>query len=100
VARGAVSGESKGMTRGGRFVLAGREYRYVSYEHQRFVRPPALTDAEVEVARLVMRGASTADIARGRGVSTRTIANQLASIYRKLGVGSRAELVFSLGAKH
>lgn len=32
-------------------------------------------------------------IARRRGTSPRTVANQIASIFRKHGVGSRAELV-------
>ncbi len=39
-----------------------------------------------------LRGASNQDIARTRGVSVRTVANQLAAVYRKLGVRSRAEL--------
>jgi DNA-binding CsgD family transcriptional regulator len=52
-----------------------------------------LTPAEHAVARLVASGSSNAEIGRARGASPRTIANQLASIYRKLGVGSRAELI-------
>jgi DNA-binding CsgD family transcriptional regulator len=51
-----------------------------------------LTAAEREVARLVGMGASNQETARARGASGRTIANQLASIFRKLGVGSRFEL--------
>lgn len=58
--------------------------------------PPELTDAEREVTRLVYDGASNAEIARARGVSPKTIANQLDSIYRKLGVTSRCELVSRL----
>ena len=52
----------------------------------------ALTAAERDVTSQVLAGLSTAAIARARGRSERTIANQLASIYRKLGVASRAEL--------
>lgn len=51
-----------------------------------------LTAAELEVATLLLSGASNEEIARCRGRSVRTIANQIASIYAKLGVGSRAEL--------
>jgi DNA-binding NarL/FixJ family response regulator len=51
-----------------------------------------LTPAEHEVARDAANGLSNAAIARRRGRKERTIANQLASIYKKLGVGSRAEL--------
>jgi DNA-binding CsgD family transcriptional regulator len=58
--------------------------------------PAVLTEAEREVARLVYAGARNDDIARARGVSLKTVANQLDSIYRKLGVGSRSELVLSL----
>lgn len=58
--------------------------------------PDALTPAEREVAAATIEGDSTAVIARRRGRSPRTIANQLASIYRKLGVSSRAELAARL----
>lgn len=59
----------------------------------------ALTDAEHEVARDAIDGLSNAEIARRRGRSARTIANQLASIYRKLGVTSRCELAALLSTK-
>jgi DNA-binding CsgD family transcriptional regulator len=49
------------------------------------------------VAELALQGLSNDDIARARGTSTRTVANQLASAYRKLGIGSRLQL-FALGA--
>jgi DNA-binding NarL/FixJ family response regulator len=51
-----------------------------------------LTQAERQVALAVLAGLSNADIARMRGSSPRTVANQLASIFRKLKVRSRAEL--------
>lgn len=41
----------------------------------------------------IFAGESNDDIARRRGTSPRTVANQIASIFRKHGVGSRAELV-------
>jgi DNA-binding NarL/FixJ family response regulator len=60
--------------------------------------PPAgsvegLTSAEDEVARAVVRGLSNGQIARLRSTSVRTVANQVASIFRKLRIGSRRELV-------
>ncbi len=55
-----------------------------------------LTRVERLVARDAARGLSTAEIARRRKRSPRTIANQLASIYRKLGIASRAELAVHL----
>jgi DNA-binding CsgD family transcriptional regulator len=58
--------------------------------------PEALSPAEQEVALQVYAGASNKEIAQARGVSARTIGNQLESIYRKLGVSSRAELALRL----
>jgi len=55
-----------------------------------------LTPAEREVARLAVLGVSTPLIARDRGVSARTVTNQLASVFRKLGVQSRTELATRL----
>ena len=52
----------------------------------------ALTPAERDVARDAIAGLSNATIARKRRRAARTVANQLASVYRKLRVGSRAEL--------
>lgn len=57
--------------------------------------PPRLplSVAEQEVVRLLGEGRSNAEIARVRGTSTRTVANQLTSIFRKSGVHSRFELL-------
>jgi len=58
--------------------------------------PPAipieLTAAEREVAELAAKGRANAAIASARRCSPRTVANLLQSVYRKLGVRSRAEL--------
>jgi DNA-binding CsgD family transcriptional regulator len=51
-----------------------------------------LTNAERQVAGLVLDGLSTAEIAERRRCAYRTVANQLASVYGKLGVSSRVEL--------
>jgi DNA-binding CsgD family transcriptional regulator len=55
-----------------------------------------LSPAEGEVARLAVAGYGNEEIARARGRAVRTVANQLASVYRKLGVGSRVELAAGL----
>jgi DNA-binding CsgD family transcriptional regulator len=52
-----------------------------------------LTSAEREVVDLALRGESNAEVARSRGTSVRTVANQMASAFRKLGIGSRGELI-------
>jgi DNA-binding CsgD family transcriptional regulator len=54
--------------------------------------PWSLTPSEREVAAAAVAGRSNAAIAAARGCSARTVANQLASIYRKLGINSRGEL--------
>lgn len=52
-----------------------------------------LTDAEHAVVALLLAGEAYTEIARRRRVSLGTVKKQIASAYRKLGVGSRAELV-------
>jgi DNA-binding CsgD family transcriptional regulator len=57
----------------------------------------SLTPAERAIVRLVIAGCSNKEIAARRGVSVKTVANQLAAIYAKLGVTSRFELASRLG---
>jgi DNA-binding NarL/FixJ family response regulator len=52
-----------------------------------------LTSAEENVVRAIFEGKSNEEIARDRGTSSRTVANQVASIFRKHGVTSRRQLV-------
>ncbi|MGQ4514573.1 AAA family ATPase [Streptomyces sp. DW26H14] len=52
----------------------------------------SLTRRELEVARLAGAGRRTREVAETLRVSPRTIEVHLARIYRKLGIGSRAEL--------
>lgn len=56
----------------------------------------SLTPAERAVAARLLNGHDNARVARERGTSVRTIANQVASIFRKLGVSSRGELAARL----
>ena len=51
-----------------------------------------LTEAERDVASAVMRGLANGAIASVRGTSSRTVANQIRSVFEKLGVASRGEL--------
>ena len=55
-----------------------------------------LTKAERDVVTGILRGESNGAIAKRRGTHVRTVANQVAGIFRKLGAGSRAELVARL----
>jgi DNA-binding CsgD family transcriptional regulator len=54
--------------------------------------PTALTAAEVAVAKLAASGLSNTAIATERKCAIRTVANQLAIIYQKLGLSGRREL--------
>ena len=59
---------------------------------------PDLTVAERAVLHAITEGQSNAAIARSRRTSLRTVANQVASLFRKLGVRSRHQLVAKLAA--
>ncbi|WP_052494236.1 LuxR C-terminal-related transcriptional regulator [Nitrosospira sp. NpAV] len=59
-----------------------------------------LSETEREVAALMIAGSTNADIAQRRGTSEHTVANQVQSIFRKLGVRSRGELVARLHVKN
>jgi DNA-binding NarL/FixJ family response regulator len=61
-------------------------------------RVEGLTSAEEEVLAFLLDGYDNASIAAARGTSARTTANQVASIFRKLGVASRAELAAKISA--
>lgn len=58
--------------------------------------PGDLTSAEMSIVRHLIEGATAAEIAAARGTSPRTIANQVASVFQKLGVQSRIELLAAL----
>jgi DNA-binding CsgD family transcriptional regulator len=51
-----------------------------------------LSEAEHAVAWLAAEGHSNEEIARRRGSTSRTVANQLGEVYRKLGISGRREL--------
>lgn len=53
----------------------------------------ALTPAERDVTIYILKGLSGADIATARSVSLGTTKNQITAIFRKIGVGSRTELM-------
>jgi DNA-binding CsgD family transcriptional regulator len=51
-----------------------------------------LTRAELAIVELALGGASNRQIAELRGTSTRTVANQLSTVFKKLRITSRPEL--------
>jgi DNA-binding CsgD family transcriptional regulator len=72
--------------------LGSRSYVLLSFEPREGKATLGLTPAETQVARALLAGLSNAEIGRLRGCSPRTVANQIACIYSKLGVHSRSEL--------
>jgi DNA-binding CsgD family transcriptional regulator len=81
-----------------RFLFKEDQYLVLSFPVAAASLPEQLTDAERVVLREVLAGKSNAEIAHARGTSPRTVANQISSLYRKLGVASRAELAARFGA--
>jgi DNA-binding NarL/FixJ family response regulator len=77
----------------------GGDYLVLTYAIPRWSLPPCLSTTEQRVVLELIAGASQHAIARGRGTAPRTVANQVASIYRKLKVHSRIELFVALRAQ-
>jgi len=59
----------------------------------------SLSPSEHEVLAKVVAGATNREIAEARGVSERTVANQMASLLRKLRATSRFELIHRYAGK-
>ena len=78
-----------------RFELGEEELAVVSLP-ARVTLPKTLTPAERAIAKAIGKGLSNAQIARARKTSERTVANQVASLLRKMNVASRAELALKL----
>ncbi len=66
--------------------------RDVTHLVERALAAAALTEKEAAIARLLLKGLPTPEIARLEGNSDRTIRQHVSSIYAKCGVSSRAEL--------
>ncbi len=76
--------------------VSGERFLVVSYDLEvggALRLEERLSASEAQVAKLVIQGLSNAEIATRRGTSVRTVANQVASILRKLGMESRNALM-------
>jgi DNA-binding NarL/FixJ family response regulator len=76
----------------------GGDYLVLRYPAPRWSLPPSLSKTEQRIVLELIAGASQHAIALDRGTAARTVANQVASIYRKLKVHSRIELFVALRA--
>ena len=79
-----------------RFAVGEQEFVVIAYEPLPSAVAKRLTQAERDVVCGVLEGWSDAKIAKKRKTRVRTVQNQLAAVYRKLGVASRGELMASL----
>jgi DNA-binding NarL/FixJ family response regulator len=86
-------------TRARTLVVDGSEYLVLSFPLPEWKFPEGLSASECDVARALLRGDSTEEIARERRTSPRTVANQIATLFGKLGVRSRLELARCLRAE-
>ena len=71
----------------------GAAYIVLSYSLRAGAPFAGLTPSELGVVEAVLEGRSSREVAAQRRVSTRTIANQLAAVYGKLGVSGAAALI-------
>jgi len=71
---------------------AGETFVVLSFPTREASLPASLSEAEREIVVGVLAGKRAREIAEARGVSKRTVENQLQRVYRKMGVRSRAEL--------
>lgn len=79
----------------------GADVLVVSFPVRRATFGDQLTGTEAAIAHDILLGLSNAAIASKRGTAVRTIANQVASIFRKLQVRSRLELsLYALAGRH
>jgi DNA-binding NarL/FixJ family response regulator len=71
----------------------GEEVALLTFRLRPLRLPPSFSHAERAIAQALLDGLSNAEIAAARRTSERTVANQIASVFRKLGVHSRPEFV-------
>jgi DNA-binding CsgD family transcriptional regulator len=68
----------------------------LTYAKPRWALPPSLSNSERRIALDLIAGCRPSAIARALGISPRTVANHVASIFRKVRVSSRIELFVAL----
>jgi DNA-binding CsgD family transcriptional regulator len=79
--------------------IEGEVFAVLSYPLAEPIPLQGLTSGERDIVEGVRRRLTTREIAARRKTSVKTVTNQLAHLYRKLGVGSRRELMAMLGGR-
>lgn len=90
IAQGDVFAAMSGL------VCDGQNVRVVSIERPDCHLDQVLPPAELSVIRSLVEGQSYSEIATKRGTSTRTIANQIAAVFRRMRVSGRSSLLLRL----
>lgn len=73
------------------FTCAGEELALFTWSAE--AAPSSLPPGLAEVLALVSEGLTNAEIASRRRTSVRTVAHQVATLFRRFGVASRVELI-------
>jgi DNA-binding NarL/FixJ family response regulator len=82
------------------FEVDGDAYALLAFELPAPNLPAGLSFAEQQVALGVVEGKTNAQIGQERGTSANTVANQLRSVFAKLRISSRLELVERCTTRH
>jgi len=86
--------------RPGDFIHKESKFRVVGIARPDHGLALVLPPAQYAVVRGVVEGKNYLEIARARGTSTRTVANQLCAVFRRLGVSGRGSLLSRLMTEH
>jgi DNA-binding NarL/FixJ family response regulator len=92
----AASEQSVALASCASFAVADRPLRVIGAPRPDGHLEKLLPAAELAVIRRLVEGCSYAEIAAERGTSTRTIANQITAVFRRLRVSGRNELLHRL----
>ena len=95
-ARAACSGDSSATGALSFVAWGGTTLRIVSISRPDRHLSEYVSGAELSVLKRLVEGECYETIARQRGTSQRTVANQIASVFRRLHVSGRAELLLRL----
>lgn len=89
----AAERDSIHQARESRLANGAQQCRVISLARPELRLASALTAAEYHVLCRLVEGLSYAQIAAERGTTTRTVANQVASLFRRLHVSGRGQLI-------
>ncbi len=98
-ARDSLEAGRRAVRGAGRAAVGGAGTRRAGPARAAERAPDALTDAERRVVDLVVTGMTNREVAAALFLSPKTVETHLARVYRKLGIGSRAELGARLAAR-